>query len=168
MSEIDKVLGTVKQAIEIEKFGHDFYNSMRTFVKEKDGQVFVSYLAKLEVDHIKWLEEEYERQLGKLTELVEAPAVELSLLGKDEIFFADERVSTIFKDFDPVKATSFAIDIEKRSVEFYNKNMDISEDDRTKNLFKRLADFEKEHIVILTNNLESLEAEGKWEEPPKE
>jgi rubrerythrin len=168
MSEIDKVLGIVKQAIEIEKFGHDFYNSMRSFVEEREGQLLVSYLARLEVDHIKWLEEEYEKQLSKIEEFDEKATVNLSLLGKDEIFFADERVSTIFKDFDPVKATSFAIDIEKKSVEFYNKNMDVSEDDRTRDLFKRLADFEKEHIIILTNNLRSLESEGKWEEPPTE
>ena len=34
MTGIDKVLGTVVQAIEIEKFGYEFYHNMREFVSE--------------------------------------------------------------------------------------------------------------------------------------
>ena len=165
MTAIDKVLGTVLQAIEIEKFGYEFYNGMRTFVEDREGQKLISYLGRLEIDHIKWLEEEYDRQLTKLDQLKEEPIVDISLLGKDEIFFADSKLPDVFKDFDPVKATSFAIDIEKRSVEFYEKNQKISDDDAIRDLFKRLADFEKDHIVILENNLKSLETKGLWEAP---
>lgn len=166
MSEIDKVLGTVKQAIEIERFGYDFYYSMRSFVKDREGQKLISYLAKLEVDHIKWLEEEYERQLKKLDELKEEPTVDISLIGKEKIFLADDKLPEVFKNFDPVKAISFGIDIEKKSVEFYEKNMEICEDDRTRDLFKRLADFERDHIIILNNNLQSLQNKGLWEVSP--
>ena len=165
MSELDKVLATVLQAIEIERFGYDFYNGMRPFVKDREGQKLISYLGRLEVDHIKWLEEEYDRQLAKLDEIKEEPKVDISLLGKDEIFLGDANLPEFFKEFDPVKATSFAIDIEKRSVEFYEKNMNISDDDRTKELFKKLADFEKDHIVVLSNNLKSLQTKGVWEAP---
>ncbi len=165
MTAIDKVLGAVLQAIEIEKFGYEFYNSMRTFVEDKEGQKLISYLGRLEVDHIKWLEEEYDRQLAKLDEFKEEPTVDISLLGKGKIFFADNKLPDVFKEFDAVKATGFAIDIEKRSVEFYQKNIEISEDDGTKELFLRLADFEKDHIVILENNLQSLQTKGAWKAP---
>ena len=60
MHEVDRVLGTIQQAIEIERFGYEFYNHMRTFVKDKDGHKLISYIANLEVDHIKWLEEDRE------------------------------------------------------------------------------------------------------------
>jgi rubrerythrin len=162
MSEIEKVLGAVKEAIEIERFGYDFYNSMREFVKDGNGQKLVSYLAGLEVDHIVWLEEEYRRQLEKLDELREEPEVKISLLGKEEIFFGQDKLPEIFKEFDPVKAVSYAIGIENKSVAFYEKSMDISEDDKTKDLFIRLADFERDHIIILEENLKSLQEIGQW------
>ena len=165
MTDVEKVLGTVKQAIAIEQFGYDFYNSMRSFVENRDGQKFVSYLARLEVDHMKWLEEEYERQLAKLEELHEGKEVDISLIGKEEIFLAEDKLPDIFKDFDPIKAVSFAIDIEQKSVEFYEKNMGITDDDNIKDLFKRLADFERDHIVVLKNNLQSLQTKGLWEAP---
>ncbi|UCE37706.1 MAG: ferritin family protein [Thermoplasmata archaeon] len=162
MSDIEKVLGTVKEAIEIERFGYDFYNSMRDFVKDGNGQKLVSHLARLEVDHIKWLEEEYHRQLEKLDELRDEPEEKISILGKEEIFLEQDKLPDIFREFDPIKAIDFAIGIENRSVDFYEKNMDISEDDKTKELFKRLADFERDHIIILEENLKSLQEIGQW------
>lgn len=165
MTGIDKVLGTVSQAIEIERFGYDFYISMREFVTDVDGQRLVSYLGKLEVDHIRWLEEEYDRQLIKMQEFDEIPKIDLALLAKGEIFLDSEKLPGIFKDFDPQHALSFAIQIEKRSIEFYERAKEVSEDDSSRNLFKRLADFERDHIILLNDNLKSLQENGKWIAP---
>lgn len=166
MTNVDKTLGAVLQAIEIEKFGYDFYYNMREFVPDVEGQRLVSYLGKLEVDHIKWLEEEYDRQLTKMQEFDEKPKVDLSLLGKEKIFFDQKDLPDLFSDFDPQKALDFAIQLERRSIEFYESNMDTSDDDKTRELFKRLADFERDHIVILNNNIKSLKEKGRWI-PPK-
>jgi rubrerythrin len=162
MTEIDKGLGTLKQAITIERFGYDLYDGMRNFVKDRNGQLLISYLARLEAEHVKWLEEEYERQLKKLDELHEEQTVDISLIGKEEIFLGEDTLPDIFKDFDPLKAIKFAIIIENRSVEFYEKNMEITDDDETKDLFNRLADFERDHITILKDNLKSLQEMGLW------
>jgi rubrerythrin len=165
MTGFDKILQTVSQAIEIERFGYDFYYSMRDFVSDVDGQRLVSYLGKLEVDHIKWLEEEYDRQLAKIQEVSESPNVNLSLLAKGEIFLDSEKLPEIFKEFDPQKALTFAVQIEKRSIEFYENAKQTSEDDGSKALFQKLADFERDHIVLLNNNLKSLQETGKWLRP---
>jgi rubrerythrin len=162
LNDIDKELKTIKQAIAIERFGYDFYNNMRDFVKDKNGQLLISYLGRLEVDHIKWLEEEYQRQLSKMDEIQEGQTPDISLIGKEEIFLGEDKLPDIFKDFDPLKAIKFAIDIENRSVKFYEKNMEITDDDKTKDLFKRLADFEKDHIIILKENQKSLQEMGLW------
>lgn len=164
MTEIDKVLGIVKEAIKIERFGYEFYLSIREFVPDMAGHRFISYLAKLEVDHIKWLEEEYERQLTKLEEFKEEPGLDLSLVAKEDIFLADDKLPEIFNNFDPQRAISYGIEIEKRSVEFYQKSLEFG-DERTRELFRRLADFERDHIVILNNNLKSLQTTGRWELP---
>ena len=162
MTEMDRVLAAVRQAIKIERFGYDFYNGMREFVTDVDGQKVVSFLGSLEVDHIKWLEEEYNRQLGKLEDLREEMQVNLSLLGKEKIFFQKEALPELFEDFDAKAALDFAVSLEKRSIEFYEDNLDISEDEETRNLFTRLADFERDHVAILNKNLKSLKEKGAW------
>jgi rubrerythrin len=161
LQDIDKILGTVQEAIEIEKFGYDFYSNMRTFVKDKDGHKLISRLASLEVDHIKWLEEEYKRQIDKLDTFDSQAAEKISITAKDEIFFK-KNLPALFSDFDRVKAVKFAIDIEKRSMEFYQKNLELAEDDVLKDLFKRLADFEQKHINVLNETINSLETKQTW------
>ena len=166
MAQIDRVLGAIQQAMEIERFGYGFYNSMRPFVKDTKGQKFISYLANLELQHLHWLEEEYTRQLINMDAFEEAEPTNMSLIGKEEIFVGDN-MPDIFKKFDPVGAVEYAIQVENKSVEFYERHQDISDDDRLNDLFKRLVDFEKDHITILESNLESLKSKGEWEAPPK-
>ena len=162
-AELNKVLGTVQQAIEIEKFGYEFYTNMRTFVKNKDGHKLISRLANLEIDHIKWLENEYNRQFDNLESFHEesASTINISLSGRDEIFFKD-KLPEIFREFNAVKALDFAIEIENKSVEFYQKNIEITDNEELKDLFKRLADFEKDHIKVLNDTKRSLETDDSW------
>ena len=166
MAQIDRVLGAIQQAMEIERFGYGFYNSMRPFVKDTKGQKFISYLANLELQHLHWLEEEYTRQLVNMDAFDEAEPTNMSLIGKDEIFIT-ENLPEIFKIFDPVGAVKYAIQVENKSVEFYEQHQDISDDDRLNDLFKELVDFEKDHIEILEINLESLKSKGEWAASPK-
>jgi rubrerythrin len=165
MAQIDRVLGAIQQAMEIERFGYGFYNSMRPFVKDSKGQKFISHLANLELQHLHWLEEEYTRQLVNMDALDEAEPTNMSLVGTE--VFVGENMPDIFKKFDPVGAVEYAIQVEIKSVEFYERYQDISDDDRLNDLFKRLVDFEKDHITILESNLESLKSKGEWEAPPK-
>jgi len=161
MTELDKVLGTIQQAIEIEKFGYSFYTNMRTFVKDKDGHKLITNFANLEIDHIKWLEDEYQKQFNKIKSFDETPSIDISIIGKEDIFLRDQ-LPEIFKDFDSKKAVNFTIDIEKRSVDFYKDQADITSDADLKDLFRRLADFELEHITILSETLKSLETKNDW------
>jgi rubrerythrin len=161
MTRIDKTLAIIKQAIEIEQFGYDFYNNMRSFVRNRVGQKVISHLANLEVDHIKWLEEEYDRQLDSLDEFDENTTIDVSLEGKSEIFIVD-KLTEVFESTDHEEALEFAIEVEHKSMQFYKHNMDISEDDRISELFGKLADFEREHITLLQENLASIKSGGPW------
>jgi rubrerythrin len=161
MTGIDKVLGTVQQAIELEMFGYEFYSNMRTFVKDKDGHKLISQLAKLEVDHIKWLEEEYKRQLEKLKDFNEQETLDILITGKEEIFFKD-KLPEVFKEFDSIKAVKFAIEIEEKSAQFYQKNLELTDDEQLKDLFQRLADYEQKHIDVLNGTLSSLQDDDGW------
>jgi rubrerythrin len=165
MVAIDKILGTIQQAIEIEKFGYDFYSNMRLFVPDKEGHKLISHLAKLEIDHIKWLEEEYKKQFQKMSTIEVGEDINISIEGKSEIFFKDRSID-IFKNFEAKEAIKFAIDVENRSMGFYKKHMEITDDQDLKELFSKLADYEKEHISVLNDNLKSLEMDNTWVFPP--
>lgn len=164
---IDKTLAIIREAIEIEKFGHEYYNKLRMIVKDRRGQVVLSYLAKLEVDHMNWLEEEYERQLNSLEYMDEQPSEGIKLPAIEEIFVVDA-LPYMFDGTDHVKAMEYAVQLEIRSVEFYTKAMEYSDDQRTKDLFMKLADFEKDHIEILNKNIENLKKNGMWIKPDQE
>lgn len=164
---IDKTLAIIREAIEIERFGHDFYNKIRMIVKDKRGQTVLTYLAKLEIDHMLWLEQEYSRQLESLDEFDEDSAEGILLPAIDEIFVVDA-LPYMFDGTDHVKALEYAIQLEERSVEFYTKAMEYSEEQRTKDLFMKLADFEKDHIEILNKNIENLKKNELWVKPDAE
>jgi rubrerythrin len=164
MVEINKILGTIQEAIEIEKFGYDFYSNMRLFIKDPDGHKLISHIAKLEIDHIKWLEEEYNRQFPKMDTLRNDEKIGISIEGKSNIFLKDKNIE-IFQNFEASKAVKFAIDIEKRSMDFYKQNIELTDDQDLKNLFSKLADFENEHISVLNETLKSLESKNTWASP---
>ena len=164
---IDKTLAIIREAIEIERYGHDFYNKIRMIVKDKRGQTVLTYLAKLEIDHMLWLEKEYYRQLQSLEEFDENPAEGIQLPGIDEIFVVDA-LPYMYDGTDHVKAMEYAVQLEERSVEFYTKAMEYSQEQRMKDLFMKLADFEKDHIELLNQNIENLKKSGMWVKPDTE
>jgi rubrerythrin len=162
MKETDKVLGLIHQAIEIEKFGYHFYTSMKPFVKDRNGQKMLSHLAKLEIEHMTWLEHEYRHQLEQMEEFEEVPEVNVSLVAEENIFLVDDRIPDVFSTLDHIGALKYAIDIEKRSIRFYRENLELSTDDRLKELFGKLADFEEDHLRILEENMTHLKDAGEW------
>ncbi len=158
----DRVLEILTQAIEIENYGYGFYNGMRSYAADGNARSVISHLAGMELDHMKWLEAEYQRILRTTHELDEVGAQPISVTAKGEIFLDNRELPDLFKDFDAAKALRLAIDIERRSVDFYKRNREIVDDDRTRELFTRLADFELDHISLLADNLKNLETTGSW------
>ena len=133
MSGFDKVLGTLQQAIEIEKYGYNFYTSMRPMVKDNEGQKLIAYLGKLEVEHIDWLEDEYRRQLAKMDGLEEGVEVSISLMAKEEIFLSDEGLVQHEK-YGYVELTAEGEEIAKETIRrhkalkcFFNQALGIDE-----------------------------------------
>jgi len=161
MEKLEKTLKVIMQAIEIEKYGYDFYTSMRMMVKDPEGVMILSKLAMMELDHAQWLEDAYLDQLHVVDEFDETLEMDLLLEAKEKIFLDDPRVK-VFRAFDAVQALDFAIDVEKKSVAFYRDNQEIFEDTRLKELFSKLVDFEAEHIGYLTKLKDSVDAHNSW------
>ena len=164
MTQIDRTLRVIREAVDIERFGYDFYNSLRQQVTEPTGQVVLAFLAGLEVDHMVWLEREYMKQLKSLGAMNENHIDGIQMSAKEEIFIVD-KLPEMYRGTDMVKALEFAVQVEERSVRFYTQAAKHSEEHDLKDMFQRLADFELDHVKLLKYNISSLKKKGIWTSP---
>jgi rubrerythrin len=158
----ESILGILRSAIEIEKYGVEYYNTLSTAVDDEIGKEFLKYLAVAEREHQRTLENEYDskNELGEMS-IQPLPMDNLDEDGKQLIF------SVPLEDYDPstvsaIDALKFGIHIEEQSMRFYNNAARMINDDELRNILKELVEFEKEHLVLLKQNLELLESEGNW------
>jgi rubrerythrin len=164
MTQIDRTLKVITEAAGIEAFGYDFYNAMRKQVSDPTGQVVLAFLAGLEVDHMVWLEKEYTKQLRTLGNLHEGHIDSIQMAGKEENFIVDS-LPEMYRGTDMVKALEFAVEVEERSVKFYRDAMKSAEEEDLRDMFRRLADFELDHVKLLKHNIASLKKKGIWTAP---
>jgi rubrerythrin len=158
----ESILGILRSAIEIEKYGIEYYNALSTAVDDVIGKEFLKYLAEAERIHQRTLEEQYENRENSDADAIQPlPMDNLDEDGKQLIF------SIPLEDYDPstVSATDalkFGIHVEEQSMKFYNYAAKIVNDDELKNILKDLVEFEKEHMKLLKENLKILESNGDW------
>ena len=91
----DSILGLLKAAIEIEKFGIRYYTALSSAVDNEKGKSFLNYLVTAEEKHQKTLEDIYNRQKEAGEEAIKA--LPLDNLG-DEVEKLTERGCTILLD----------------------------------------------------------------------
>ncbi|MFQ6127665.1 MAG: ferritin family protein [Thermoplasmata archaeon] len=154
------LLDALKTAIELEEYGYDFYKEVRGFVASEKGKALLRFLADQEVDHKKWLEIEHsklERQINEGRRDDERLSMELP---NPRIVFS--RKDEITKSMDSIEATKLALEIEKRSIEFYSSCGRMTSVETAKELFEKLTRFEESHRKLLEENLSYLQTEGDW------
>ncbi|MEE9192561.1 MAG: ferritin family protein [Candidatus Aerophobetes bacterium] len=85
-----------------------------------------------------------------------------------------ERIKTIFQDLkdeikeriaanpDELEALKIGMDMESKSVEFYQGALEKAEDSPLKRFFTRVIEEEKQHYQLLQNTHSYLEDSGEW------
>jgi len=154
------LLDALKTAMELEEYGYKFYKDVREFVKSEKGRALLEFLADQEMDHKKWLETEHSNLNKEIREGARSDEKLNMELPNPWIIFS--RTDEIRKSMDSIEATKFAIDIEKRSIEFYSACGQMTGVGTAKELFKKLVHFEDSHLKLLEENLSYLETEGDW------
>jgi rubrerythrin len=164
MNQIDKTLKVIREAIEIERYGYEFYDTLRSQVNEPTGQVVLAFLAGLEVEHMVWLEKEYMRLLKSIDNLNESHVDDIQMEAREKIFLVD-KLPEMYRGTDMATALEFAVQVEMRSVKFYTDAMNAVDDHELKETFRRLADFEMDHVKLLKLNIQNLKDKGIWTMP---
>ena len=158
----DSILGIIKSAIDIEKFGIRYYSALGTAVTSETAKSLFTYLINAEEKHQRILEEVFNKQKESSDDALKSlPLDNLSAEGRLAIFSLD------FDEVDPStvdtkEALNYGIMIEEKSKRFYDYASQLVSDLEVKEILQKLVDFEDEHLKILRNNLEEFKRSGNW------
>ena len=151
------VLKILKQAMESEKEGYEFYIQASTITKDPKGKEMFKYLARDETDHFKILEDAYNRLKG-------GEGKGSNTIGhkqKEKGFLIDS--SLLLKvDSGDLKALNIAMKIEEEAQEFYAKSAEKAKHSDVRDIFLKLSDMEKNHYDLLKYEHDSLIRSGFW------
>lgn len=128
-------------ALELERKGFRFYTEAERTTENETGKKMFAQLAKEEKEHIREVR-------GMFKHLYPEQS------GKDIPLF-DVEISEYSGE---VEALKIAIDMEKKSIQFYS---DWAKGD-LESLFKGLIEFEKKHLELLEAELDYVRKTGFW------
>jgi rubrerythrin len=162
MEPKDSILGILKSAIDIEKFGIRYYSALSTAVTSETAKSLFVYLKDAEEKHQRTLEDMFDTQKGLGDEVLkQLPLDNLSEEGRLEIFSVDlDEVDP--SSIDTKDALNYGIMIEEKSKRFYNNAAQVVDNIELKETFQKLVDFEDDHLRVLQKNLEEFERTGNW------
>lgn len=158
--ETPKALEILKMAILMEKRGHAFYTKVAEQTIDPEIKHIFLTMADEETQHVKFLSEQYlSYEKNQSFSKMELP--DLAEEGLDSIILSDDMKLIISSAGFEAAAISAAIDFEKKAVEVYSKQAEISNDPNEKEMYRWLAAWEGGHMKIL-NDLDNELKEKIW------
>jgi rubrerythrin len=158
----ESILGILRSAINIEKFGIRYYQALSSAIQDENGKALMNYLIDAESDHQRKLEQEYDKhkELGDEA-LKPLPLDNLADEGDISIF------SEPLEDYDPSSVSAkdaiiFGMHVEERSIRFYSMAAKVINAPELLDTLNNLIEFEKGHLELLKKNLNRLETEDTW------
>jgi rubrerythrin len=154
----------LKQALELEQQGRDFYRQAAEKTSSERGKTMFRQLAEDEVKHYQALQ----RQLDALESgkgwIQDTEGHEQTEVNTDSLFPPDqatmrERISGHASDID---ALHVALDLENEAYNLYREAAESVADPAGKQLYRYLAGLERAHFDLLMLNYEELSRYGQW------
>jgi len=164
MTDTKATLTVLKQALELEQRGHEFYTQAAERIMDPTGKEMLLSLAGDEVLHQKVIQ----RQIDALGEgkgwvlPEDIPGVDADL--RSPLFPAGkvELDKAIRPDASDLDALLFALKIENDSFDLYAEQAQKATDPNARRLYEFLADAERTHFNLLMANYESLNSKAGW------
>jgi rubrerythrin len=148
--ETQKALEILKMAILMEKRGYSFYAKVAEQTQDEDIRHIFLTMAEEETKHVKFLSEQYINYEKEHTfRKVDLP--DLADEGFATLILTEEMKNKISSAGFEAAAISAAIDFEKRAIDVYAKQAELSVDPNEKALYSWLSDWEKGHLKILSD-----------------
>lgn len=158
--ETQKAIDILKMAILMERRGYAFYAKVAENAADPEIKHIFLVMADEETKHVKFLSEQfmhYEKE-HKFAH------VDLSDLAHEEfanLILTEDMKKKISSAGFEAAAISAAVDFEKRAIEVYSKQAELTGDPNEKALYQWLADWEKGHLKVL-NDIDNELKEKIW------
>lgn len=157
MGKEDKAIEALKTALLLERRGKAFYTQAARQTESKSAKKIFEMMAEEEDEHINFLTKQFKNYSANREFLKSEPAPEedatvieiLSENIKKEISAAGFEAAAI----------SAAIDFENRAIEVYSRRAEEATEQREKEAYQMLADWEKGHHHLLFKLNEDLKEE---------
>ena len=147
--ETQKALEILKMAILMEKRGHSFYSTVANNTPDPDIKNIFLVMSDEEMKHIKFLSDQY-IHYEKVHEFRKVNLSDLAEEGFAKLILTEDLKQKISSAGFEAAAISAAIDFEKKAIEVYSKQAEITTYTNEKALYQWLADWEKGHLRILS------------------
>lgn len=162
MDEKNRILGALKEAMQAEVDGHNFYRMAADSTRDEMGKEAFKSLANDEVEHYTFLKAQYTAfenegkpdltiKLGKPSESSESP------------MFTEDFKNRIKEAHYEMTALSVGVQLELSAIKFYKDQAEKANDQTVKNFFTELADWETTHHRRLLKQQQELK-EDYWQD----
>jgi len=155
----NEMLDALKTALEAELTGHAFYKNAAANTKDPMGKKTFARMAEEEMGHFNYLRHQYQAVL-------ETGNYDFSKkLGKGDPahagnpIFSEELKARIKDSHFEVSALTIGMKLEMEAVKYYTTCADAARSPEAKQLYSRLADWERDHFVAFKRQLEMLKEE---------
>jgi len=143
-------------AMKMEKDGENYYRELSKKVKNKGLKKIFNMLAEDEVKHyntFKDMKEDVDSEMSDTKILNDSKNIFEKMKDEGDNFdFEDEHKNQYKK----------ALEIEERSINFYNEKSKEVESEFQKNMFKKIAEEERKHYNLVYNIVEFVSRPDQW------
>ncbi|MCX6287877.1 MAG: ferritin family protein [Bacteroidetes bacterium] len=158
--ETKKAIDILKIAILMEKRGFAFYLKVAENTTDPEIKHIFLVMADEETKHVKFLSDQF-LHYEKEHKFAHVNLPDLAHEEFANLILSEEIKEKISSAGFEAAAISAAIDFEKRAIEVYSKQAEVTTDPNEKELYQWLADWEKGHLKVL-NDIDNELKEKIW------
>ena len=152
----EEILKALKTAIEAELTGHEFYKNAAQTTDDPNGKATFKRMAEEEMKHFEYLRHQYRAVLEQ-----GGYDFSKSLIGEPHEhgaspIFSEAMRARIKDSHYEVSALTIGMKLEFDAVKFYESCAQKAEDEKARELYQKLADWERAHYEAFEQELEAL------------
>lgn len=157
----EEIMNAIKTAIQLEKDGEKFFKEAANNTNNEQGKQMFRQLALDEARHLKVFQEMFEGLTGDLKwgELLRDTkgAVKVPIFKEEELKKSKDRGTTA-----DIEALRLALDAEREAISFFGKVADSVDDEKAKEVFKRIQKEEEFHYALIQAEIDHIHNSGFW------
>lgn len=165
MQENTVALQALRQAMRLEQDGYEFYIEAAERAADPLGKEMFLSLADDEELHLRIVRDQYEALSAGKGWVSFSEALELKPVDLDKPLFPLEGAAlekAIGPEASDTDALLFSMQVENENYELYRKAATETTDPAGKEMYQRLASYERVHFDVLMLNYEHLVSTGSW------